>query len=192
MTDQGAASGPTVIPPQVHEVPPAPLWGVPESAGRVDAEGYVWGSPASRFATGDADRRRTGRAAFFTPFASRVALGLTVALLVWSVLLLASSLLLWIDSDVPRAGLGEAIGGYGLCAVLVACGIAAPGRWRALFTASVALLGAALPVFLARDLVDTLGLADVWVGQSLTFGVLFPLVVGGGATVALLRSPGWR
>jgi hypothetical protein len=187
-----AMSGGEILPPRVHEVPPAPLWSTPDSAGRVDAEGYVWGSPASRYAIDGADRRRSGRARFLTPFASRVALGLCVALFAWSALLCMSSLLLWIDAEVPQSGLGEAVVGYGICALVVLAGMAAPGRWRAVFTAAVAVFGALLPLYLARDLVDTLGVSDVWVGQSLTFGVMFPLVVGGGATVALLRTPGWR
>jgi hypothetical protein len=187
-----AATGGGIVPPRVHDVPPAPLWSAPESAGRVDAEGYVWGSPSSRYVTDGADRRRSSRARLLTPFSSRVALGLSVALFAWSALLFVSSLLLWFDADVPQSGLTEAMVGYGICALVVLVGMAAPGRWRAVFTAAVAVFGAILPLYLARDLVDTLGVSDVWVGQSLTFGVLFPLVVGGGATVALLRTPGWR
>jgi hypothetical protein len=173
-------------------VPPAPLWSAPESAGRVDADGYVWGSPSSSYVTEGADRRRSVRAMFLTPFASKVALGLCVALFAWFALLFVSSMLLWIDSDPSRAALSEAVIGYGICAVVVLVGMTVPGRWRAVFSAAATVFGALLPLYLARDLVDSLGVGDVWVGQSLTFGVLFPLVVGGGATVALLRTPGWR
>lgn len=191
MTRSGATDG-GVLPPPTHEVPAAPLWSAPDSAGRVDADGYVWGSPSSDYVTDGADRRRSTRAVFLTPFASKAALGLCVALFAWFALLFVSSLLLVVDSDAPPAGLTEAVIGYGLCAVVVLLGMAAPGRWRAAFTAAVTLFGALLPLYLARDLVDSLGVGDVWVGQSLTFGVLFPVVVGGGATIALIRTPGWR
>ncbi len=119
----------------------------------------------------------------------RLAAGLTFALFVFYGLSLASVTLSWRDAVVRPPGLAEAITGYAACCGIVVVGMLVPGRWRAIpmFLATVA--GTVLPMYLVRDLLDTLGKHDLWVGQSLTLTVLFPLLVGGAATIAILRRP---
>lgn len=78
---------------------------------------------------------------------------------------------------------------YAVCAALLLPAFVLPGRWRVVPTVLATATGVLGPVVLARDLMEVVGPRDVWVGQSLTLQVLFPLVVGLFAVVALLRAP---
>lgn len=115
-------------------------------------------------------------------------MGLVAALAVFFVLQLAAALLTWRDAEIRAPGLGDAIVAYGVCLALLVPALVLPGRWRAVPTALSALAGTAVPVVLSRDLVEMLGPREVWIGQSMTVHVVFPLVVGAAAVVSLLRN----
>lgn len=123
------------------------------------------------------------------PRRGRLAGGLTFALLAFFLLSLAGVSLRWLDAAVRSPGLREGVIGYASCSAVVLVGLLVPGRWRSIPLLLATVGGAVLPVYLVRDLLDLLGTRDVWIGQSLTLSVLFPLLVGGAGTVAILRRP---
>ena len=205
---------PNVVAPSIP-----PGWSDPGSAGELDSLGYVWGSRPSAYLAPEPvvkPRAATSTAAA-PPFAlpepptvaaagpaiapvgappkparekrGRLAAGLTFALFVFFALSLVSVTLSWLDTTVRPPGLAEAITGYGVCSGLVVVAMLFPGRWRSIPVLLATVAGVLLPLYLVRDLLDTLGVHDLWVGQSLTLGVLFPLLVGGTATIAILRRP---
>ena len=62
------------------------------------------------------------------------------------------------------------------------------GLWRLVPVLAGTAAGVLTPVLLSRDLLGMLGVPDVWVGQSLTLHVVFPLVVGLSAAVAVILA----
>lgn len=78
---------------------------------------------------------------------------------------------------------------YVICAALVVPALVLRGRWRILPVIVAAVAGMVAPVLLSRDLMDVVGPREVWVGQSLTLQVLFPVVVGFAAVVVLATAP---
>lgn len=116
--------------------------------------------------------------------------GLVVALFVFYCLQLAAAAVAWREAPIRTDALSDAMVAYAVCAVLVLPAFVLRGRWRILPTLLATAVGTAVPILLARDLMEVVGPRDVWVGQSLTLQVLFPLVVGFSAMIALLTAPG--
>lgn len=114
---------------------------------------------------------------------------LLVALLAFYVLQLAAALLAWREAPIRTEALLDPIRAWALCSVAVLPALMLRGRWRALPAAAATALGTATPILLSRDLIEVVGPRDVWVGQSLTLQVLFPLLVGSAATLAVLTAP---
>ncbi len=115
--------------------------------------------------------------------------GFVVALLLFFLLQAANSAVLWREAPIRTDPMVDAIVAHLACALLAVAALLLRGRWRALPVLLATLVGAAVPVYLNRDLMDVVGPRNVWVGQSLTLQVLFPLVVGLVATVAVLTAP---
>jgi hypothetical protein len=115
--------------------------------------------------------------------------GLLVALLAFYCLQLASAAVAWYEAPIRTDALVDAMVAYAICAALVLPGLLLRGRWRVLPVLLATAAGAAAPVLLSRELMEVLGPRDVWVGQSLTLQVVFPLVIGLCAVVALLTAP---
>lgn len=115
---------------------------------------------------------------------------LVLALAVFYILSLAGVWLAWWDAEIRPPGLADGVVGYVVCVGLLAPAFVLRGRWRSVPTLLAAAAGVVLPVYLASDLLSMLGIRDVWIGQSLTLGVLFPLLVGGLALLAQLVGPG--
>lgn len=189
MSEQGPGYGGGLAPPPVQGASATPLWGVPDSRGKIEADGYVWGSPDSRYGPSRMGSQAGGRT-LLSPFVSRVALGMSIALLVFFLLQLAGLALLWFDAGREGSVLVEGMVVYGVASAVMIVGLVEPGRLRVLFIALAALAGAALPVYQTRHLFESVGIYDVLLGQGLITSVLFPLLVGGGATIALLARGG--
>ncbi len=187
MSEQGSGYGGSVVPPPVHGASPVPLWGVPDSGGKIDADGYVWGSPDSRYGSGRMGSQTGGRS-LLSPFASRVALGMSIALLAYCLLQLAGLTLLWFDAGREGPVFVEGMVVYGVASAALIAGLVGPRRLRVLFVAVAALAGAALPVYQARRLFESVGVYDLLLGQQMITSVLFPLIVGGGAVALLAKS----
>ena len=187
MSEEGSGHGGSVVPPPVHGASPTPLWGVPDSRGRIEADGYVWGSPDSRYGASRIGRQASGRLSA-SPFASPVAMGMSIALLAYYVLQFATCSLLWFDSRHTGSGAAEGMFVYGAAAAVMIVAMIEPGRLRALFIAVAALAGAALPVYQTRHLFQSLGIHDVLVGQGVITSVLLPLIVGAVAVALLAKS----
>jgi len=118
--------------------------------------------------------------------------GLVLALLVFYCLQLAAAAIAWREAPIRTDALIDPIVAYAVCAALVVPALLARGRWRVVPVLLATAAGAIAPVLLARDLMEVVGPRDVWVGQSLTLQVLFPLVVGLCTVVALLSAPRTR
>jgi hypothetical protein len=112
-----------------------------------------------------------------------------VALLVFYCLQLGSAAVAWREAPIRTDALVDAMVAYAICAVLVLPALLLRGRWRVLPALLATAAGTVAPVLLSRDLMEVVGPRDVWVGQSLTLQVVFPLVVGLCAVVALLTAP---
>ncbi len=115
-----------------------------------------------------------------------LAVGLATALLAFYVLQLGAALLSWYDSEIRTPGQSDAIAAYSVCSLLLVPVYLFRGRWRVVPLLAATAAGVATPVLLSRDLLGMLGVPDVWIGQSLTLHVLFPLVVGLVAATAVL------
>ncbi len=116
----------------------------------------------------------------------RAGTGLCAALAAFYLLQLGGGLLTWYEAEIRLPGQKDVIVGYGLCLILLVPAFVLRGRWRVLPTIAASLAGAAVPLVVAGDMFAMLGIQDVWVGQSLTLHVLFPLAVGGSAVLAQL------
>ncbi|MFV0316404.1 MAG: hypothetical protein ACK5O2_05510 [Microthrixaceae bacterium] len=121
--------------------------------------------------------------------AARPRSGFVVALLLFFALQCANALVVWREAPIRSDAMIEAVLVHLGCAALVVPALLLRGRWRALPLVVATIAGAVAPVGLSRDLIGVLGPRDVWVGQSLTLHVLFPLVLGAVATVAVLSAP---
>lgn len=115
--------------------------------------------------------------------------GLLVALLVFYCLQLAAAAVAWREAPIRTDALVDPMLAYATCALLVLPALLLRGRWRVFPTLVATAAGTVSPVLLSRDLMEVVGPRDVWVGQSLTLQVIFPLVVGLCAVVALLTAP---
>ena len=91
--------------------------------------------------------------------------------------------LLFLLALLAGLALGAAEGG-------IAAGLLrAAGIGRAWLAGPAVAALALVPVLLARDLMEVVGPREVWVGQSLTLQVLFPLLIGLTAVIAVLSAP---
>jgi len=149
---------------QPEDAAGAPVWSSSWSA--PDADGNAGGPPVR---------------------ASRRPDGFLVAFGLYSVLQFGAAVLRHTDDLVRSPGTREAVVGYGLCCALVATSVVLRGRWRSLLLVPTALFAAALPVWLSRGLLQSMPPRDVWIGQSLTPEVAFPLATGLTAAYVALR-----
>lgn len=175
----GPTDGLVADPQDELEPGPAPLW---SSAGavaplRTGGSGKAGPPAPESAASGPRWLRRRRRSA------------LLVALLVFYCLQLATALVAWREAPIRTEALVDPIVVYAVCAALLLPAFVLPGRWRVVPTVLATATGVLGPVVLARDLMEVVGPRDVWVGQSLTLQVLFPLVVGLFAVIALLTAP---
>lgn len=115
--------------------------------------------------------------------------GLLVALFAFYCLQLAAAVVAWREAPIRTDALVDPMVAYAICVVAVLPAFVLRGRWRVGPTLVATAAGTLAPVLLARDLMQVVGPRDVWVGQSLTLQVVFPLVVGICAVVALLTAP---
>ena len=111
------------------------------------------------------------------------------ALLAFYLLQLAAAVLAWSEAPIRTESLSDAMRAWAVCVVAVLPALLLRGRWRALPALAATVLGALVPVLLARDLMEVVGPREVWVGQSLTLQVLFPLLIGLTAVIAVLSAP---
>ncbi len=111
-----------------------------------------------------------------------------MALFAFYCLQLAAAFVAWWQAPIRTEALTAPMVAYGTCAVLMVPALLLRGRWRVIPTLAATALGTIAPLWLARDLIEIVGPRDVWVGQSLTLQVCFPLVVGLGAIVALFTA----
>lgn len=126
------------------------------------------------------------------PVLRKAQLGLVSALAVFFALQFVAAVFAWRDAEIALPALEDAIVAYGVCLALLVPVPLLRGRWRTIPTALAALAGTVVPVLLSRDLLEMLGPRDVWIGQSMTVDVLFPLLVGLAAVITLLRNGGRR
>lgn len=112
-----------------------------------------------------------------------------VALFVFYCLEFATALVAWHEAPIRTDALVDPMVAYAVCAGSVLPGFLLPGRWRAVPALLATAAGVLTPILLTRDLMEVIGPRDVWVGQSLTLQVLFPLVLGLCAVVAILSAP---
>lgn len=101
----------------------------------------------------------------------------------------ATALIAWREAPIRTEALVDPMVAYAVCAGLVLPALLFPGRWRVVPALVATAAGVLAPVLLTRDLMEVVGPRDVWVGQSLTLQVLFPLVVGLCAVVAVMTAP---
>lgn len=112
-----------------------------------------------------------------------------MALFAFYCLQFATAALAWREAPIRTDAQLNAIIAYGTCAALVVPAFVLRGRWRILPVVVAAAAGTAAPVLLTRDLMEVVGPREVWVGQSLTLQVLFPVVVGLATVMALATAP---
>ena len=161
-----------------------PVWSVANSTG------------ASPAAADPLRRARTGSAAPTGSDARRRTLrprsGFVVALLVFFAAQAANAWVAWYEAPIRTDDMVDAIVAYLICGAAVVPALALRGRWRVIPVLLATLAGAIVPVALSRDLMDAVGPRSVWVGQSLTLQVMFPLLLGLLAAGAVVSAPRLR
>jgi len=115
-----------------------------------------------------------------------------VALLVFFAAQAANAWVAWYEAPIRTDDMVDAIVAYLICGAAVVPALALRGRWRVIPVLLATLAGAIVPVALSRDLMDAVGPRSVWVGQSLTLQVMFPLLLGLLAAGAVVSAPRLR
>ncbi len=114
--------------------------------------------------------------------------GLAFALFGFVVLALVGVILLILDFGEVNSQLRKLVTGYLLSSVLLGASMLAPRKPRAVLIAVSGAAAAASPVVAGWELVQSFGLQDLWIGQSWTLMVLFPLITGGISASLIYRS----
>jgi hypothetical protein len=107
---------------------------------------------------------------------------------VWICLALLTSVLAWWRAVIRTDPLVEAVVGYALCLAAMVLAMWLPGRWRPV---GILLAGAGasfVPLWINRGLFGSIPPDDLWIGQSMTLVVLFPLAMGVAGAVGHLRG----
>ena len=162
-----------------------PVWSVANSTGASPAAA----DPLRRARTGSAAPTGSDAASGARRRTLRPRSGFVVALLVFFAAQAANAWVAWYEAPIRTDDMVDAIVAYLICGAAVVPALALRGRWRVIPVLLATLAGAIVPVALSRDLMDAVGPRSVWVGQSLTLQVMFPLLLGLLAAGAVVSAP---